>query len=112
MAESDNNSPKSNIPVLTETNFLQWSMRMTAYLSFKSLLKYVTDPPVDLTGAAATTEATKHSEVVHILMSHISEPVFKTVITPDIARCPYSIWMSINTRFASVSVNNKGRIWL
>ena len=91
MADSDNNQAKTNIPALTETNYLQWSMRMTAYLKHRTLLKYVTEPPVDLAGAAAAAVLTKHAEVVHILMSHISEPVFETVISPEIAESPYGI---------------------
>ena len=112
MADNDSNASKPNIPVLTETKFLQWSMRMTAYLRHKTLLKYVIEPPTELAGAAANQVATKHAEVVNILMSHISEPVFKTVITPDIAESPHGIWTSINTHYASASVNNKGRVWL
>ncbi|KAI7957570.1 hypothetical protein MJO28_004665, partial [Puccinia striiformis f. sp. tritici] len=111
MAETDAHT-KTNIPPLTENNYLQWSMRMTAYLCHMSLLKYVIEPPIDLSGAAATAVATKHAEVVHILMSHVSNPVFDMVVTPDIAESPFSIWESILARFASTSVNNKGRVWL
>ncbi|KNE92867.1 hypothetical protein PSTG_13778 [Puccinia striiformis f. sp. tritici PST-78] len=100
MAEFDAHT-KTNIPPLTENNYLQWSMRMTAYLCHTSLLKYVTDPPIDLSGAAATAVATKHAEVVHILMSHVSDPVFDMVVTPDIAESPFSIWQNIVARFAS-----------
>ncbi|KAI7944826.1 hypothetical protein MJO28_010521 [Puccinia striiformis f. sp. tritici] len=111
MAETDAHT-KTNIPPLTENNYLQWSMRMTAYLRHTSLLKYVIEPPIDLSGAAATAVAAKHAEVVHILMSHISDPVFDMVVTPDIASSPFSIWENILARFASASVNNKGRVWL
>ncbi|KAI7940222.1 hypothetical protein MJO28_013874 [Puccinia striiformis f. sp. tritici] len=86
---------------------------MLAYLRHLGLSKYVLEPPLlGLAGAAAAAVATKHAEVVYILMNHIHETVFETVVTPDIAQDPHAIWDSINSRFASVSVNNKGRVWL
>ncbi|POW12393.1 hypothetical protein PSHT_08092 [Puccinia striiformis] len=110
MAEFDAHT-KTNIPPLTENNYLQWSMRMTAYLRHTSLLKYVTDPPIDLSGAAATAVATKRRSRSYPHES-LSDPVFDMVVTPDIAESPFSIWQNIVARFASSSVNNKGRVWL
>ncbi|POW21890.1 hypothetical protein PSHT_01837 [Puccinia striiformis] len=112
MADNAGHTTKTNIPMLTENNYLSWSMRMTAYLRHLSLLKYATDPPIDLSGAAAAAVAIKHNEVVHILMDHLSDAVFEMVVTPDIASSPHQIWSNIIARFASISVNNKGRVWL
>ncbi|KAI9604688.1 hypothetical protein KEM48_002444 [Puccinia striiformis f. sp. tritici PST-130] len=109
MADHEAQTGKTNIPLLTKTNFLQWSLRMLAYLRHLTLSKYVLEPPLlGLAGAAAAAVATKHAEVVHILMNHIHETVFETVVTPDIAEDPHAIWESIRARFASASVNNKG----
>ncbi|KNZ56334.1 hypothetical protein VP01_2431g2 [Puccinia sorghi] len=54
MAENEGGSPKTKyIPKLDETNFLHWSMRMKAHLRHKGLIKYITEVPVTLSGAAA-----------------------------------------------------------
>ncbi|KAI7951517.1 hypothetical protein MJO28_007201 [Puccinia striiformis f. sp. tritici] len=108
---ADNSKP--NIPVLTEVNYLQWSMRITAPFTHRGLLKYVLEPSLHgLFGAPAEAVAKKHAETVDWLFQFISEEVFETVVTPDIVSNPHLIWANITSRFASASVNNKGRIWL
>jgi hypothetical protein len=112
MADNESAAGKVNIPRLDEKNFLHWSMRMKAHLRHRGLLKYVLEPAVPLAGAAADAVAKKHNETVDILMNYMTETVFESVITPDNEDSPYGIWTNIISRFASTTVNNKGRVWL
>ncbi|KNZ59190.1 hypothetical protein VP01_1788g1 [Puccinia sorghi] len=53
MADNEGTTSKANIPKLDDTNFLHWSMRMKAHLRHKGLIKYITEVPAVLAGAAA-----------------------------------------------------------
>ncbi|KNZ48081.1 hypothetical protein VP01_5929g2 [Puccinia sorghi] len=53
MADNEGGTSKANIPKLDDTNFLHWSMRMKAHLRHKGLIKYITEAPAILNGAAA-----------------------------------------------------------
>ncbi|OAV84751.1 hypothetical protein PTTG_31092, partial [Puccinia triticina 1-1 BBBD Race 1] len=76
-------------------------------------LKYILEPTgAGLNGAAAEAVGKKHAETIDFLFQFISEGVFKTVVNTDNAEDPHRVWMSILNRFASASVNNKGRVWL
>ncbi|PLW26249.1 hypothetical protein PCANC_26631 [Puccinia coronata f. sp. avenae] len=112
MADNKGNSSKVNIPKLDEKNFLHWLMRIKAHLRHKGLLKYITEPPVPLSGAAAEAVNKKHAETFDILMNYMSETAFESVITPENKENPHGIWTQIISRYASTSVNNKGRVWL
>ncbi|KAI9614853.1 hypothetical protein H4Q26_009251 [Puccinia striiformis f. sp. tritici PST-130] len=45
MADNAGHTTKTNIPMLTENNYLSWSMRMTAYLRHLSLLNRAQQAP-------------------------------------------------------------------
>lgn len=112
MAESEGASSNRNIPKLDDKNFAHWSMRIKAHLRHKGLLKHVTQPAAPLAGAVAETAAKKQAEAVDILMNYMSDTAFEAVVTPDNEEDPHAIWLKIISRYASSSVNNKGRVWL
>lgn len=113
MAEKNERSSKKNIPLLDDSNYAAWSLRMKAYLRRKKLLKYVTEPPnLELHGAALENVKDKLAEAVDILMDFLGDVAFDSVITPSNDEDPHAIWGKITSRYASTSVNNKGRVWL
>lgn len=112
MAETEGASSTRNIPKLDDKNFAHWSMRIKAHLRHKGLLKYVLQPAAPLTGTVADTAAKKQAEAVDILMNYMSDIAFEAVVTPDNEEDPHAIWTKITSRYASSSVNNKGRVWL
>ncbi|KNZ48834.1 uncharacterized protein VP01_5385g1 [Puccinia sorghi] len=95
MADNEGSMSKSNIPELDNTNFLHWLMQMKAHLQHKGLIKYITEAPVELSGAAADAVNKKHTETVNILMNYMSETAFEAVVIPDNKKSPFKIWSSI-----------------
>lgn len=112
MANLNNGSSSRNIPKLDDTNYTSWLMRMKENLRHKGLLKYVLEPPTQFIGAVAEAFNKKLAETVDTLMNYMSATAFDAIITPANEEDPYAIWMKIQSRYASTSVNNKGRIWL
>ncbi|KNZ63360.1 uncharacterized protein VP01_11551g1 [Puccinia sorghi] len=80
MADNEGGLSKANIPKLDDSNFLPWSMRMKAHLRHKGLLKYISEVPAILAGAAAEAVNKKHTETIDILMNYMSETAFKEII--------------------------------
>ncbi|KNZ54915.1 uncharacterized protein VP01_2818g6 [Puccinia sorghi] len=95
MADNEGALAKVHIPRLDEKNFLHWSMRIKAHLRHQGLIKYILEPGVPLSGAAADAVAKKHHETVDILMNFMSETVFESVITPENEESPHNIWTAI-----------------
>ena len=114
-AEDRMNVSNRNIPKLNDQNYAMWSMRMKAHLRAKGLLKVCTSEPTDvsmLSGAALTNANKKRNEAVDILMNYMGDDAFNAVITPENDEKPHLIWSKIISRYASQSVNKKGRVWL
>ncbi|KNZ54023.1 hypothetical protein VP01_3070g1 [Puccinia sorghi] len=90
MADNKGTTSKANIPKLDDTNFLNWLMRMEAHLRHKGLIKYITEVPAVLAGAAAEAVNEKHAETVDILMNFMSETAFEAKGKKKGRRGPYS----------------------
>ncbi|KNZ47854.1 uncharacterized protein VP01_6091g1 [Puccinia sorghi] len=88
---------KANIPKLDDTNFLHCSMRMKAHLRHKGLIKYITEVPAILNGAAAEAVKKKHAETINILMNFMSETAFQAVSLQTSKKVPlkYGIPLSV-----------------
>ncbi|KNZ44472.1 uncharacterized protein VP01_912g3, partial [Puccinia sorghi] len=73
MVEKTEGSSRKNIPLLNNSNYATWSIRIKAYLRSKKLINYVINPPDStLTGAALAAVADKEAETVDILMKYLS----------------------------------------
>ncbi|KNZ50325.1 hypothetical protein VP01_448g6 [Puccinia sorghi] len=81
MANSEGGTSKSNIPKLDDTNFLHFSMQIKPHLRHKGLIKYITEVPGVLSGAAAEAVNKNHAETVDILMNYMSETAFEALYT-------------------------------
>jgi hypothetical protein len=103
MSDIEVNTSKSNIPKLDDTNYTLWSSRMRAYLGSKDLLQICTGETV------MPTEKKRH-ETSNILISHLGDLVFDSVITIENKDQPAAIWKAITDCYASSSINNKARV--
>jgi hypothetical protein len=63
------------------------------------------------TGEVAPANKKRH-KTANILISHLGDAVFDSVITAENKDKPSQIWTAITDRYASLSVNNKARVWL
>jgi hypothetical protein len=77
---------------------------MRAYLRSKDLYKVVI--------GEVTPANKKQHETSNIIISHLDDAVFDSVITAENEDQPADIWAAIINRFASSSVNNKACVWL
>jgi hypothetical protein len=77
---------------------------MRAYLRSKDIYKVCT-------GKVHPADKKRH-KTASILISHLGDAVFDSVITANNEDKPDLIWTAITQRFASSSVNNKARVWL
>ncbi|PLW05979.1 hypothetical protein PCASD_24430 [Puccinia coronata f. sp. avenae] len=68
-------SSKTNIPKLDDTNYASWSSRMRAYLRSKDLYKVVT-------GEVTPADKKRH-ETANVLISHLGDTAFDSVITAE-----------------------------
>ena len=93
---------KTNIPKLDDSNYMLWSSRMRAYFRSKDLYKVCT-------GKKNPVEKKQH-KMANILISHLGDSVFDSVINANNEDKPALIWTAITNCFASLSVNNKARV--
>ncbi|KNZ53352.1 uncharacterized protein VP01_3268g2 [Puccinia sorghi] len=82
MADNKGATSKANIPKLDDTNFLHWLILMKAHLRHKGLLKYVTEVPAVLVGAADETVNKRHAETVDIFMNYMT-----LIVTGCVSEC-------------------------
>ncbi|KNZ52648.1 uncharacterized protein VP01_3491g1, partial [Puccinia sorghi] len=78
--------PRYTYQDLTRKTSSTGQLRIKAHLRHQGLIKYILEPGVPLSGAAANAVAKKHHETVNILMNFMSETVFKSVITPEVKK--------------------------
>lgn len=113
MTDTEKNNSSRNIPKLDDTNFPAWSMRMQIHLKNRGLYEYCINENVgDLSGAALSNVIKKRIDAVDTIMNYLGDEAFDAIITPEIVEDPFKIWTKILSRYASQSVNNKGRVWL
>jgi len=81
---------------------------MESYLRRKNLLPFC-EEQLDTYYAAQNK---KRYEASDILIQHLDDVSFDAIINATNKSDPYLIWKKINTKYASQSFNNKGKIWL
>ncbi|OAV85818.1 hypothetical protein PTTG_30247, partial [Puccinia triticina 1-1 BBBD Race 1] len=102
--DAEDKSSRSSIGKLDDLNFPSWSIRMRAYLKIKDLWEVIS-------GEGAPSKK-KIKSTANILISHLTEIALEAVVTTENEEKPNEIWDAIVDRYASLSVNNKARIWL
>ncbi|MBW0471593.1 hypothetical protein O181_011308 [Austropuccinia psidii MF-1] len=102
MAERTSDKDTFNIPVLDNTNYSEWNLRMMFHLRSKDLLDVCEKP---LTPGATSTNLNKYTkashEAINIIASRLSHVVFLEVINQETKDNAYLLWTKINDQYAS-----------
>lgn len=110
MTDQEDNYPKLNIPLLTESNYLSWFLRLKRYFRRKGLLEII--DKFNLSQIPNASQKKKIYEAVDIIIEHLGNKSFDAFVNHSNEANPKAILEAINKRYASQSSNNQGRLWL